>query len=535
MNTENGTMTSKRKSQTRVVVALVGIGIIALITVGGNMWPVAAAVNRFVSVSGSDTNFDKTPNDCTDPEAPCATIQHAISVAGNGDLIVLGAGTYFENVIINKNVTIQGDGTEGSTVNGNNSGTVLSSLAGVTASLRELTIREGSVQIGPGSGGGVLNNGDLTVIGCTIVDNEALGSSQAGAGGGIFNSGSLVIINSTISDNTAGLGSGGGIFNNGLGSVTVTNATISGNSAFSGSGIFNFGTLNLTNTIIGGGLGGGADIDNQGTIASNVRNLIQDGSGSPAVSGDPKLGPLQNNGGPTFTHALLADSPAIDAGDDSVLSDPLNLSADQRSFGFARLACAHVDIGAVESNSGVPPTITCPPDIRVVAPVGQDGATVSYTVTATDPCGPVTPTCEPPSSSVFPVGMTFVGCFAINPAGLSSSCAFTVTVAFLPVCIQDDTTRDTLRFDPATGAYEFTRCSTGQVLSGTAAVTVKGLVTTLQFSGADRRITATIDKATRKGSATIQLLPQRVAFTITDRNTLNNSCACQQAPASFTR
>jgi hypothetical protein len=57
----------------------------------------------------------------------------------------------------------------------------------------------------------------------------------------------------------------------------------------------------------------------------------------------------------------------------------------------------------------------------------------------------------------------------------------------------------------------------------------------LQHYSSDRRLTATIDKATRKASASLQLLAQRVTFTITDRNTLNNSCACQQAPASGVR
>src|SRR5262249_4442420 len=70
--------------------------------------------------------------------------------------------------------------------------------------------------------------------------------------------------------------------------------------------------LNLINSIIAGSTGGG-DCFNISTVGgTNSHNLVQDGSCSPAASGDPKLGPLQNNGGPTFTHALLADSQAID-------------------------------------------------------------------------------------------------------------------------------------------------------------------------------------------------------------------------------
>jgi hypothetical protein len=56
-----------------------------------------------------------------------------------------------------------------------------------------------------------------------------------------------------------------------------------------------------------------------------------------------------NNGGPTFTHALLPSSPAIDAGDDSVLGVHFNLSTDQRGPGFSRKFGPHVDIGAFEA------------------------------------------------------------------------------------------------------------------------------------------------------------------------------------------
>jgi hypothetical protein len=61
---------------------------------------------------------------------------------------------------------------------------------------------------------------------------------------------------------------------------------------------------------------------------------------------DPLLGPLADNGGPTFTMALLHGSPALDAGDDGLLQKPYNLKTDQR--GFARESGQHVDIGAFE-------------------------------------------------------------------------------------------------------------------------------------------------------------------------------------------
>jgi len=69
-------------------------------------------------------------------------------------------------------------------------------------------------------------------------------------------------------------------------------------------------------------------------------------AGSTNAPLNPLLGPLTNNGGPTLTMALLPGSPAIDAGDDGLLSAPYNLTTDQR--GLPRKAGAHVDIGALE-------------------------------------------------------------------------------------------------------------------------------------------------------------------------------------------
>src|SRR5262249_16240174 len=109
----------------------------------------------------------------------------------------------------------------------------------------------------------------------------------------------------------------------------------------------------------------------------NSHNLIQDGSCSPAVSGDPKIGPLQNNGGPTFTQALLPGSPAVDAGDDSVLGSPPNLTTDQRGPGFPRKVGSHVDIGAFE----VLPFDTCLKDNTSGNILQWNSKTGAYTFT----------------------------------------------------------------------------------------------------------------------------------------------------------
>ena len=189
-------------------------------------------------------------------------------------------------------------------------------------------------------GGGIANEGFLTLIDSTMLGN--IGTF----GGGISNysSGVVNLINSTLTGNSASY-DGGGIDNN-YSMVTITNSTLSGNNAGNvGGGINNYqGTLTTTNTTISennGGSGGGISkiygytIVNSSIVANNTGGdchyleAITDGGHNissddtcafdPANGSmpntDPLLGPLQDNGGPTWTHALFGNSPAIDAGD----------------------------------------------------------------------------------------------------------------------------------------------------------------------------------------------------------------------------
>lgn len=215
------------------------------------------------------------------------------------------------------------------------------------------------------SGGGIRNDNALTVINSTIGHNTAAG----GSGGGIENHGTLTLANSTISGNMAG-GSGGAICNGyaygqgsmaSLNNVTLTDnaADTDDNSLGAGGGIYNvsLSTFNIMNTILAGNLGPDASPDCSGTLNSQGYNLIQSATGC-TLSGDttgnvigatPSLGALQDNGGPTLTHALLPDSPAVDAGNPSMPGSGGNAceATDQR--GFARNQSTPCDMGAYES------------------------------------------------------------------------------------------------------------------------------------------------------------------------------------------
>jgi len=189
-------------------------------------------------------------------------------------------------------------------------------------------------------GGMFLEGGSNLFVGCTISGNSG------GAAGGILNNSILTLLNCTISQNhsymgmgTLGNGVAGGILNGTnryfsgatihLNSCTVVSNTAAGYYSTSKGGIENDGgTVYSENSIFAGNVSN----DFSGVFTSQGYNLIQNTIGCTIVGdqtgsiygADPLLGPLQHNGGPTWTHALLPGSPALDQG------TPGGLTTDQR-------------------------------------------------------------------------------------------------------------------------------------------------------------------------------------------------------------
>jgi hypothetical protein len=184
-----------------------------------------------------------------------------------------------------------------------------------------------------GSGGGVYSVSPVNLINCTINANSVGQGGNNGNGGGIWCADSFTLVACTVSGNVAGSGVGGGVLCAASGSLL--NSLIALNTAGS------YPDLDGAFTSQGHNLVGQAD-DSSGLINDVNGDLV----GSVDAPLDPLLGPLADNGGPTWTMALLSGSPAIDAGDDTLLASPDNFSTDQR--GFARKMGAHVDIGAFE-------------------------------------------------------------------------------------------------------------------------------------------------------------------------------------------
>ncbi len=206
-------------------------------------------------------------------------------------------------------------------------------------------------------GGGIYNVGPLH-----IANSMFNGNSGSFSAGGIRNANLLTITNSTFSLNNGGE-SGGGIQN--TGNMTITNSTLSQNNAYMGGGIYGFevGNALVQNTIIANNFFGS---DCYGEIIDGGHNLDSDGScGLNPENGslpgtDPMLGPLQDNGGPTWTHALLSGSPAIDSGDNAncPATDQRGIPRPIDGDGDGEAVC---DIGAFEAPS--------PPENEIYLPV----------------------------------------------------------------------------------------------------------------------------------------------------------------------
>jgi CSLREA domain-containing protein len=361
-------------------------------------------------------------------------------------------------------MTIIGNGPSNTIIDGNGSVTNdrVIQTGSVTVSMTGLTIRNGNhmhtVLNANAFGGGILQNGPLTLTNVVVSGNSAVSSSGAAYGGGIYSGGTLRLINSSVLNNAAttdstGFGTGGGIMGGGsltlsnstvsgnsahdsgggiAGSGTLINSTVSGNTAAHGGGIYGYALLLINTTISGNsarvdgggiyhsstpaslfnvtvagntansdgsGSGVGAGIANasstvnfqntiignntqvlvinghpyafaedcSGTLTSNGYNIVSETAdctinGSYTVA-QPNLGPLQNNGGATQTHALSSGSPAIDGGNPAGCTDNLGapLATDQRDYrravdgdGNGSSVC---DMGAFEYNSTLLNTI----------------------------------------------------------------------------------------------------------------------------------------------------------------------------------
>ena len=202
--------------------------------------PPAAAAAAFTVTKTTDSKDDVCNRDCSLREAIIAAHRSA-----GVDTITLPAGLYrvtLSDLDITSSLTIVGAGAAATIIESNGGDRVVEVRPDTTVTIRNVTIRNGTVSAA--NGAGILNNGTLTLSESVVSGNR----SQDGRGGGISNAGALTLNNSTVSGNAAH--SGGGIENTAAGRLTVSASTISNNTAAFGGGLFTQGTAQLAQSVV---------------------------------------------------------------------------------------------------------------------------------------------------------------------------------------------------------------------------------------------------------------------------------------------
>lgn len=327
-----------------------------------------------------------------DLASPLPTMTSTLTITGPGAAqltIRCGTGTF---PVLTLNGTIQLSGVtvkDGVNSGGNGGGIVVvagslvlldSTITGNSASIGSgiystgtLTIRRSTISGNTGAGA-VYGGGDTTVVDSALADNQGTAI--------VFPTAmkTLTIDRSTISGNTDASGIGGLQLQGGT--ANISNTTFSANTGAQGGDFWTFSdnvTLSLLNVTAVGGSAPALLFDHASTVT--LRNTLLAGTGTRCSAGhlptsqgnnlssdttcnltnatdkpgvDPLIGPLAANGGATKTHALLAGSPALNAGDGTGLE-----TLDQR--GKPRVQFATVDIGAVEVSEPIVSLQPMPP------------------------------------------------------------------------------------------------------------------------------------------------------------------------------
>ncbi len=371
-----------------------------------NLESALPALNASVAIQGpgaSQITVERDPNPANYTYIGIFTVGRAATVEISG----LTLGDAVEGAITNAGTltvsatTLSGNNNYGIGGAINNSGTAAvsdSTFSGngdsAIANTGTLTINNSTLSGNGGAyiylgtfeglgGGAIYNTGTLTINDSTLSGNVVgYEATEPAAGGAIYmGGGTLAINNSTIAGNgayghwssvgysggspaTSGLG--GGLYV-AAGTVTIDHSTIADNDAAGGGTLYGYGpgagggiynaadasAIQMHDTILADNTTNDYGPDLYGGVTSLGYNLIgntADGSGfapSDLVNVNPQLGALQTNGGPTQTMALLAGSPAIDAGDNTGAP-----AYDQRGPGYARIVNNTIDIGAFEVQSG---------------------------------------------------------------------------------------------------------------------------------------------------------------------------------------
>ncbi|MBK7177693.1 MAG: DUF11 domain-containing protein [Chloroflexi bacterium] len=349
----------------------------------------AGSAQTIIDGNGIDRVFHQ-PGAATQVAVSDVTVQGgdlgvgtSVNYSGGGFSLISGCALTLTNVLVTQNQASPGQPLLSSGGGG-----------GIYNNGGQLTLQNATVSGNiAGFGGGVYNGGRLTIINSSILSNQstyygagiihagtsdvniqssAISYNVAGSnGGGLYLTGGTTnLTNVTVSHNRASQYLGGGVwvYYEGVLAVNIDHSTIYANFAGTGGGIYNThqqgllmmgvaptapqaGLITLKNSIVAANTGGNCGRSPQTSAFVSMGYNIDSANdcefqaASDQINTDPTLGPLQDNGGPSQTHGLRADSPAIDAADCAdTLGNPVTV--DQR--GVVRPQGAACDSGSFE-------------------------------------------------------------------------------------------------------------------------------------------------------------------------------------------
>ncbi len=405
------------------------------------------------AATGNDAYTGDSPSVGPGGVGPKKTIQAGINAVEDGGYVYVAAGTYNECLTIDVGIWMMGDGARDTIIDAGHAGTAVD----ITACCTTILIQGFTIRNGNGYwAGGVANGQDiyLGMLDCAVVDNvgEVAGgiyseeswlivgrcliarNSAGDVGGGVLVYEALaLIIGSTISGNQLlPLGEAGGGICAIDAEVWLMNVTLAfnlaiGDPAQEGGGIASdYAGWMIINTIVAynraseTGTNNAIYLDWDTSFLDEEYNIDSENSchftdPTSQVNTDPRLGALRNNGGPTDTHAITADSPAFDRGSPTIIIYPFIFGTDQR--GVTRPWGAACDVGAYElvlGSSGTASSANGQGDLTFSVSAGGFSALASV---SPDTCSGGRP------GFAFPFGM-----FSFRIAGIQPGSTVQVTI-----------------------------------------------------------------------------------------------------------
>jgi len=296
------------------------------------------------------------------------TLSGGASTSGGGAILNAAGGT----------VNVSYCTFTGNTATGTNGGGAILNNGTLTVTASSFGLPTGGGNTGA-SGGAIANlaSGNLMVTQSTFANNTVNGNP--GSGGAIYNLGAMGVVNSTFFANGSSTAFGGNIYSNTATTVAVSSSTITNGIGTLGANLYNAGSggFDLTDSIV-------ANVSSTPLTPPNCFGTITDGTGNLTWPngdnscgtkgiGNPNLGPLANNSGPTATMALMAGSAAIEnspascpTGDQRGVLRPA-YPCDTGAYEYTPLLIAVINTMNVQV-ANLPPTCNCIVNKKIVEP-----------------------------------------------------------------------------------------------------------------------------------------------------------------------